>query len=346
MSSVDVVIPCYNYARFLPQCVGSVLSQQGVEVRVLIIDDTSPDDTPEVGQRLAAQDQRVQFRRHPVNRGHIATYNEGLLDWASAKYSLLLSADDLLMPGALLRATRLMDQNPEVGFTYGMARLLRGDAEPDQVKDGTDEYQIVSGPRFIQRLCAFGNEVPTPAAVVRTEWQQRLGGYKSELPHSGDMEMWMRFAAHGPVGVLRADVAYYRVHGSNMSVKTYAQLIGDRREQVDAVRTVYEKWSGQVPGFESWFDAMRRRIAEEVLWTASAAFDAGNGSAARDCMTLAEEIHPDVRQLRVWRTMSIKRRLGTWGWSVLRPLVRRSQERAERVAALPAQRIGWWPQQS
>src|SRR6185312_15605269 len=44
LTSVDVVVPCYNYARFLQECVGSVLSQDGVDVRVLIIDDASIDD--------------------------------------------------------------------------------------------------------------------------------------------------------------------------------------------------------------------------------------------------------------------------------------------------------------
>ena len=53
---------------------------QPVDVRVLIIDDASTDDTPEVAAALAAEDARVEFRRHAVNRGHIATYNEGL-EW-------------------------------------------------------------------------------------------------------------------------------------------------------------------------------------------------------------------------------------------------------------------------
>ncbi|MGO7624616.1 glycosyltransferase family 2 protein, partial [Rhizobium ruizarguesonis] len=54
MHSVDVVIPCYKYAHFLEECVGSVLSQAGVDVRVLILDDCSPDNTPEVGMALAS----------------------------------------------------------------------------------------------------------------------------------------------------------------------------------------------------------------------------------------------------------------------------------------------------
>jgi GT2 family glycosyltransferase len=49
LSSVDVVVPSYRYGRFLRQCVESVLSQEGVDVRVLIIDDASPDDTRHAG---------------------------------------------------------------------------------------------------------------------------------------------------------------------------------------------------------------------------------------------------------------------------------------------------------
>jgi glycosyltransferase involved in cell wall biosynthesis len=48
MRSVDLVIPCYNYARFLSQCVNSVLEQDGVEVRGLIIDDCSSDNSEQV----------------------------------------------------------------------------------------------------------------------------------------------------------------------------------------------------------------------------------------------------------------------------------------------------------
>src|SRR3954471_18429980 len=108
MSRVDVIVPCYNYAHFLRECVSSLLSQEGVDVRVLIIDDCSPDNTPEVAAKLLAKDRRVEYRRHEINIGHIATYNEGL-EWGTGAYMLLLSADDMLTPGAFRRAARLMD---------------------------------------------------------------------------------------------------------------------------------------------------------------------------------------------------------------------------------------------
>ena len=114
---VDVIVPCYNYGDVLEACVNSVLTQYDVDVRVLVMDDASTDTTEEVGSRLAA-DPRVEYRRHGVNRGHIATYNEALA-LLTGDFCMVLSADDLLTPGALRRATRVMVMHPAVGFTYG-----------------------------------------------------------------------------------------------------------------------------------------------------------------------------------------------------------------------------------
>jgi len=85
ISSVDVIVPCYRYGRFLCECVESVLSQQIQSLRVLIIDDASPDNTAEAATALASEDSRVEFVRHKTNAGHIATYNEGI-EWAGGDY--------------------------------------------------------------------------------------------------------------------------------------------------------------------------------------------------------------------------------------------------------------------
>ena len=105
MGSVSVVVPCYNYGLFLEDAITSVLDdQEGVDVRVLIIDDASSDDSAEAARKIAARDPRVEVTVHATNKGHIATYNEGLLEWADGDYCVLLSADDRLTPGALRRA--------------------------------------------------------------------------------------------------------------------------------------------------------------------------------------------------------------------------------------------------
>src|SRR5262249_46634377 len=102
MSSVSVVIPCYKYGHFLEDVIGSVLDdQEGVDVRVLIIDDASTDDGAQVARKIAARDPRVGGNGHARNQGNIATFNEALLDCTDGHYCTLVSADDRLTPGAL-----------------------------------------------------------------------------------------------------------------------------------------------------------------------------------------------------------------------------------------------------
>src|SRR5262249_11421380 len=155
-------------------------SQQGVVVRVLILDDCSPDNTPEVAGNLALRDGRVEYRRHTVNQGHIATYNEGLLEWASGDYVLLLSADDLLTPGALERAVRLFDSHPEVGLVYGRQIVFQTEEVPPAPSVSTAAgWHVLAGAAFLESVCAAGgNPVPTPSAVVRTQLLKELGGYR------------------------------------------------------------------------------------------------------------------------------------------------------------------------
>jgi glycosyltransferase involved in cell wall biosynthesis len=355
MSSVDVVIPSYNYARYLPVCVKSVLEQEGVDVRVLILDDCSTDNTPEVGAQLA-KDPRVEYRRHVKNMRHIATYNEGLMGWASADYCLLLSADDALAPGSLRRATQVMNEHPEVSMVYGMAEIIGEAPELPAAPSGAGELQlqIISGARFLHRCCEFGNPVPTPAAVVRTNLQRELGGYRPEYPHTGDMEMWMRFASRGSIGILQNLQAYYRKHGSNMSTKYYAQLLSDRRERLEVVHDIGKRVAAQVPEFSGWLNDMKLRLAHEALWVSSAAFDAGDASASKECIAFAEQTDPNVRSLKVWRHLRMKRMLGVSAWKALRPVfdrVRGIENGNENRwlkdgGSKSGSYIGWWPQSS
>ena len=207
MGSVYVIVPCYRYGHFLRECVESVLTQGGVDVRVLIIDDASPDNTAEVCQQLAREDSRVIFSRHRRNKGHIATYNEGI-EWISADYYLLLSADDYLLPGAFGRAASMMDEDVSVAFVFGRAVEIARDGSARETALltkllGDKERCVVPGLEFIE-FSGARNVVPTPTAVIRTALQKRLGGYRPELPHAGDMEMWLRLAVHGSVGRFEA----------------------------------------------------------------------------------------------------------------------------------------------
>jgi hypothetical protein len=298
-----------------------VLSQSGSSVRVLIIDDASPDETPAVAARIRAGDARVSVRRHEANAGHIASYNEGI-EWANAKYTMILSADDYLLPDALSRAMNLMERYPAITFTFGRALILdeSRDGNPLAVP-GTERTRgrVMRGIDFIRQSGA-GNAVCTPTVVVRTELQKRLGGYRGELPHSGDMEMWLRLAAHGDVGFVDAYQAVHRRHSSNMSLAYRVERkLPDLRQRHAAVECFLRSCEGHREVTPRLATDMRRSLANEAVGYAIVAVESGEDGVATDLCSFARTVAPDVVGSWRWRLLAWQRRLGPTAWRAVRP---------------------------
>jgi glycosyltransferase involved in cell wall biosynthesis len=318
--------------------VESVLAQPGVDVQVLIIDDASPDNTHEVAVELAVKDPRVQYRRHPSNQGHIATYNEGLL-WASGDYTVLLSADDLLTPGALLRATRLLDANPRVGLVYGPTFVFRsGDLlPPARAVTGECRWKIYSGIEWLEKACRLGEGfIWSPEAVVRTSLQQKLGGYLPSLPRLGDQEMWMRFATHGEIGeILDAEQAYYRLHGSNMSAPQFADPLRDLQERKAVFDTVFREYGDRVDDCERLLSFANRRIAGYALSAAGVAFERVGAvdSQVAKLIEFALDVQPGARLSFGYALLRLRIQLGPRPSRFIRSI---------RRALLPRRSIGHW----
>ncbi|ARO23311.1 glycosyltransferase family 2 protein [Rhizobium sp. TAL182] len=325
LQRVDVVIPCYNYAHFLQESVESVLSQAGVDVRVLILDDCSPDNTPEVGKALASRDDRVTYRRHTTNMGHIATYNEGI-DWAGGDLFLLLSADDYLLPGSLGRAAELMRTYPNVGMAFGNALIAEPDgntSRADPLGDNVRPMQVLSGPQFM-RLSGASNLVPTPTAVVRTALQKQVGGYRKELPHAGDMEMWLRLASHADVGFIKEDQAVYRRHASNMSLQYYGEnILSDLLQRKKAFDALFSQATDSLKEDQTLRRFLARELGNKALQQAGIAFNNFDLATAAAIQRFALEVSPELRNSVPCFKLACKQMIGPKYWYALKSIARR-----------------------
>jgi glycosyltransferase involved in cell wall biosynthesis len=263
MAKIDVVVPCHNYGRYLEQCVRSVLDQSLRDVRVLIIDDASSDDSLQIAEELVHADQRVSIIAHRWNQGHIQTYNEGI-DWLDSDYFLLLSADDMLVEGALARAVAVMDENPDIGLTYGDCAVWHeGSALP--AIHPADSYSW-SREDIVGQMCFSGiNFVPTPTAVARTSSQKAVGGYRSSLPHAGDMEMWLRFAGYGAVARIHAVQAIYRKHGSAMSNAYFAAIYPDIRQRRLAFESFFAEYGNRLADLRHLKSQARHTLGQQAF---------------------------------------------------------------------------------
>jgi glycosyltransferase involved in cell wall biosynthesis len=341
---VDVVVPCYKYAHYLEFCIGTILSQRDVEVRVLIVDDCSPDDTPAVAAKLCAADARVNYTRNEKNLGLVGSANRGVIDWARAPYTLLISADDALTPGALARAVSVMERFPEVGMTYGMALVVAETEEMTGVEDqAAFEYRVMTGADFIEQSCIGWCGVASPTALVRTSVQHKVGGLDPKLPHTCDMEIWMRLATQSSVAAVNATQAYYRRHAENMSTAYMSAPLSDLREQLATAVSVLSSWGADMPGRETWLQAMKARMIPQAFWMAGIAFERGDEAAVRECVDFATQLDPAAWRSKAWLRFQAKRLLGRTllGWA------RSHLNRTDHLSYTPFKHgaaFGWWPE--
>ena len=116
--------------------------------------------------------------------------------------------------------------------------------------------------------------------IVRTPIQKAIGGCRLYLPHSGDMEMWLRFAANGAVAHINAVQAFKRVHASNMSGPYYAEKWPDWQRRKEAFDSFFKEYANRLPSGNLQARAYRA-LAETVFYTGIAQICRGNIGPAR-----------------------------------------------------------------
>lgn len=319
---VSVVVPCYNYGHYLPECIASIVGQPDVDTDVLIIDDCSPDGSGEVARALAAEHDNVRAIVHEVNRGHIATYNEGLPSM-TGDYLVLLSADDLLAPGSLGRATALMEANPSVGMVYG--NPLTFFDEPPPASTEVTSWSVWAGRDWVRKQFQRGMSIVySPEAVVRTSVHREVGWYKPALPHSGDLELWLRIAAAADIGrVNGADQAYRREHPGSMMHTTYGTVLIDLRTRDEAYSEFLDTAGHALPEREALRMLSYRRMADEALdWTclllSTPEPDEATRTEIAECAAFAQQIYPNFASLRSWQEYRLLTAGSAWA-PALRP---------------------------
>lgn len=312
LPSVSVIVPCYDYGHHLEGCLASVLAQEDVEVSVLVIDDCSRDDSADVARRLAAGDDRVEFRAHRENVGLISTANEGL-EWARGEYVVLLSADDRLVPGALQRATAVMAEHANVGLVYGRTLFAReGRPFPEFAGGRWRGTKTWSGEDWIRLRCRSGHScISSPEAVVRNSIQRAVGGYDPACVHTSDLNMWLRIAAVSDVAYIRGvPQAIYRIHAGSM-LRSREGAMSDLQGRRAAFDSFFAGRPARLGRPTRLRTLAARTLARQALWRASRHVDRGEQSdLVAELTDFALDVYPDSRRLREWRGLRLRQWIG------------------------------------
>ncbi|RYY13439.1 MAG: glycosyltransferase, partial [Chitinophagaceae bacterium] len=216
MPNVSVLIPTYNYARYLDEAIQSVLDQTYHDFELIIIDDQSRDNTDEIVQKYLS-DPRVRYVKNPVNLGLVKNFNRAL-ELANGDYIKFLLADDKLAPSILAKMVAVLDQQPGVSLvTSGSATF--GD---HQVSRELPLSGLQPGATVIREALNHGkgNWIGEPSVVMFRESALEIGKFNTDYICLVDLDMWLRILTVGDCYIIPETLAYFRVHGKQASSKT------------------------------------------------------------------------------------------------------------------------------
>jgi len=221
---VSVIVPVLNGAGTLRESLDSILGQTYPDLDVIVMDDGSTDETPEI---IASYGDRIRSVRQPETRGIYGNANDGI---ALAEGDLVgvFHADDVYLPDLVEREVAWLERHPEAGAAFCSVVFVDQEgrefgrlALPPEVRGSRSlDYGAVLN-TLLSRKNSF---LACPTALVRASVYRELGGYRDEeFKNTSDLEMWLRIARSFPVGVLEDQLLLYR-RGHGSSSENYHRL--------------------------------------------------------------------------------------------------------------------------
>jgi glycosyltransferase involved in cell wall biosynthesis len=220
LPDVTVVVTAHNYAAYLPECLGSIDAQTARPAALVIVDDASTDDTPDVVARLGrelAVCGGAAFVRSEERLGPAGALNLAYAQ-ASTDYVANVDADDLVEPDYLALLHRALTTRPDAALAYPRLSLF-----------GAETGVYASHPWDPARLFFEGNYVPN-SAMTRRAAVVAAGGYRDLATHL-DWDLWLTLAEAGWTGVFVDEVLYHwRRHTAARTLQPMAVRLRTRAD--------------------------------------------------------------------------------------------------------------------
>ncbi len=208
---VTVVIPTRNRRRLLQRTLGTVLAQQGVDFDVVVVDEGSTDDTPEMLERLPYDHGRLTVLRHEQAQGVSAARNAGIAV-ATGQWVAFVDDDDIWSPAKLAAQLAAVRESPGAGWACTGA--VRVNEQLDL--RGREKAPVAS---TITDTLLSRNVIPGGASGVlaRTDLVRQVGGFDLALSNLADYDLWIRLGQAAALGVVDRPLVGYRVAASGMA---------------------------------------------------------------------------------------------------------------------------------
>jgi glycosyltransferase involved in cell wall biosynthesis len=313
---VSICIPTYNGSQYLRECLDSVLSQSFSNYQVIIVDDQSSDNTWEIVNQYASQDNRITLFKNERNLGLVGNWNR-CIELACGEWIKFVFQDDLIAPECLERM--LNAARPDSSFIFCRRDFI--------FEAGTTQFTrnfYLEGRALVERLFPDSSPVtalqysemvlnnivlnligePTVVMLHKRVFEE-FGDFNPHLMVSCDTEYWIRVGIHTGVIPVAENLASFRVHGDSVSARSF--LNRDYRVNVlEPLAMLHEVV------FNSRY-APLREVAEDLSVNLTQQFRSkalwAYGIAKR---AAKDDQNPDISLLREWQNVALQfRRFST-----------------------------------
>lgn len=265
-AKVTVAIPTYNRAGLLKVSIESVLAQDYPDLRVVVLDNASSDDTEAVVRSLTERDRRVTYIRNETNIGIVSNWNR-TIEVNSSPYLSILPDDDVMLPGFIRESVLALDEHERAGFSFTLARFidLNGDLLDLKQDPGDVPHGVIDGLEYIDLCIAWRGCSIYPATVMmRAAALEVVGSFDSPHAwHTTDSNLSFRLAARFDIVFLRKELVHIRIHPGQESELQWRSgggtgKFGVMAETIDAIAYLLQSARAQDSSY-------RALLAERLL---------------------------------------------------------------------------------
>lgn len=197
--TVSIIIPTYNRAGMLTEAIDSVLGQDFTDFELIVVDDGSTDDTPQILKAYGSKI-RVIRQRH---QGVSAARNQGITA-ATGRFIAFLDSDDLWLPGKLTSQIDFFQNTPDALICQTEEIWIRNGIRVNP----KERHRKYSGMIFEQSLALC---LVSPSAVMaRRGLFDRFGLFDENLPACEDYDMWLRVSCRCPIYLIQTPLIIKR----------------------------------------------------------------------------------------------------------------------------------------
>lgn len=214
---VSVCVPTFNYGRFLPQCLGSVLAQTYSDWELIICDDQSTDETEAIVARYAVIDGRIRYLKNEVRLGMSANLRR-VADLGEGSYLKILCSDDWIDPSCLEVLVDLMEDRGEVVLATSAVTQTDEDGRPYAVEfEFGEAVSVIPGEAMLDRMARGQGFGGNSSFMIRRTAYWDVGGYRPHRTYAGDFDLAAMLCRVGDYLHVDRPLFFGRQHGASSS---------------------------------------------------------------------------------------------------------------------------------